>query len=420
MRNPLGHDRPVAEQVAGQPPLDLPHGDPFLGLRVLVAPVSQAAGAREQGGQSTPGMGDVFGRMGDSVPPHPMAPPLHCVIRGVLQRREVPTEGIDSYLKNLGSLARYDCAFRRLWSLFVDRGLCPESASVWDVASLLLRLHEKSPSQARHAYAGMLLVPGFEQLRFCPLFSRVGKAWNASQPRYAAFWDAGPLIRRLASTPLAPGVEALRDRLIISWRLLQLSRSVDLARTYRQVSMVGDVPFVWVQRKGWRSPRWEEVVCVPGLPDLCPWILLKRYTAATADVPAGSPLLRGLRPPYAPLGAGTVGSVTRRILASMGVRTTVWGPHSTRGAGVLMYKGLGLSAEEVCEVGRWKNAGAFSDHYLRLGAPRVAGRRVSEMVHSVSSGAGAEPDRSRTPRSPEGDLGGRDLEGGAPRPDETC
>ena len=49
-----------------------------------------------------------------------------------------------------------------------------------------------------------------------------------------------------------------------------------------------------------------------------------------------------------------------------------WGPHSTRGAGAQMYKHLSLTSEEVFEIGKWKNTGAFSSHYLRVGAAKIA------------------------------------------------
>jgi hypothetical protein len=53
------------------------------------------------------------------------------------------------------------------------------------------------------------------------------------------------------------------------------------------------------------------------------------------------------------------------------------GPHSTRGAGVSLYKELSLSSEMVCEIGRWKNQGAFTNHYLRLGAAGIAAEKLS-------------------------------------------
>jgi hypothetical protein len=408
----------LAQPVEGQPNDSMSHGHPLLGFSVVVAPISEASRPRKQVPPHPPVSRDVCGLLGEQVPPHKVAPPLHRIIRGVLQGRKVSPEGVSSYLSLLGDLRRYDGAFAHLWSKFVSSDLDPTSASLGEVAGLLLQLHSESPSQARHAYAAMLLIPGFEQLRFSPLLRQVKRLWNSSQPKYATFWNAMPLVQRLSGQPLGTSLESIRNRLILSWRFFQLSRSIDLARTFRKVSMVGDVPFIWVQRKGWPRPRWEEVVCLPSCPELCPWALLKLYVSKSSALPAGSLLLRGLRPPFAPLTSNSIGSLTRRMLHLLGLPPGAWGPHSTRGAGVLMYKTLGLSSEEVCEIGKWKNTGAFSSHYLRLGAPQQAGRRLERFVHSVSSGEGAEPDKSRTPRN-HGDLGGRDLEGEAPSPDET-
>ena len=138
----------------------------------------------------------------------------------------------------------YDGAFAHLWSKFVSSNLDPASASLGEVASLPLRLHSESPSQARHAYAAMLLIPGFEQLRFSPLLQQVKRLWNSSQPKYATFWDAMPLVQRLSEQPLGTSLESIHNRLILSWRFFQLSRSIDLARTFRKVSMIGEVPFI--------------------------------------------------------------------------------------------------------------------------------------------------------------------------------
>ena len=152
-----------------------------------------------------------------------------------------------------------------------------------------------------------------------------------------------------------------------------MSRSIDLARTWRCQSQVGDVLYVLTQRKNQKRPQWEAVVKLEHSPSVSPAHLLKRYVAMTAHlVPAGSLLLRPLVPPFSPLVANTVGSITKIILYKFGVSTQFWGPHSTRGAGVFMYKKLGLSSEEVCEIGKWKNTGAFTTHYLRVGASQKA------------------------------------------------
>ena len=89
----------------------------------------------------------------------------------------------------------------------------------------------------------------------------------------------------------------------------------------------------------------------------------------------------------------------------------VCGGHSTRGAGVQLYEKLGLGSEQVCDLGKWKNTGGLSSHYLRVGAASVAAERLKFLVRSVPPRERAEPDQSRTPGNPCA-LGGRDWEGG--------
>ena len=78
-----------------------------------------------------------------------------------------------------------------------------------------------------------------------------------------------------------------------------------------------------------------------------------------------------------------------------------------------MYKNLGLTSEEVCEIGKWQNSQAFSNPNLQLGAPSVAAARLHALVHNVSPEGSAEPEWSRTPENQVGDPGGRDHEGEA-------
>ena len=73
-----------------------------------------------------------------------------------------------------------------------------------------------------------------------------------------------------------------------------------------------------------------------------------------------------------------------------------------------MYKKLGLSSEEVCEIGKWQNSQAFSAHYLRLGASRVAAARLHDLLHTVSPEGSAEPEWSRTPENQTGELEGKE------------
>ena len=96
---------------------------------------------------------------------------------------------------------------------------------------------------------------------------------------------------------------------------------------------------------------------------------------------------------------------------------THWGAHSTRGAGVRLYKQQGLQPEEVCELGQWKNLQAFTQHYLRVGAPEKAANVIQSWVHKTSPLRSAEQEGSHTPPKDEG--GGGDPECEAQRKGEV-
>ena len=213
-------------------------------------------------------------------------------------------------------------------------------------------------------------------MRFCSLLQACKRTWNNSQPKYSTFWDAEAPLKQLKQTPLDwNSIVDVRNRLIITCRLLNLSRSIDLARTWRCHSQVGQEFYILTQRKNQKRPHWETLVSLDDNPDLSPKHLMLRYVKLTAHlVPNGSLLLRLQCPPFTPLCANTIGSITRKMLQNLGIATKLWGPHSTRGAGVKFYKKLGLTSEEVCEIGRWKNTSAFTTHYLRIGAAASASK----------------------------------------------
>ena len=153
-----------------------------------------------------------------------------------------------------------------LWRHCVAAGLDPLRCSPDQLASELLVLNKGFPSQARHAYAAMLHVPGFASLRFTPLLRSVKRLRNHSSPKHAAFWDGGSVLRKLALMSLDwDNITEVRDRLILVWRLVQLARSVDLQRIYRKVSLIDNQPFVWIRRKGWDVAQWEEVFFPEGM-----------------------------------------------------------------------------------------------------------------------------------------------------------
>ena len=94
---------------------------------------------------------------------------------------------------------------------------------------------------------------------------------------------------------------------------------------FRKISFVGDKPFVLMQRKGCLRPRWEAMVTIPDVPTLCPWTLLKTYVALPSKkVLPRSPVFISLKgPPFVPLKANSVGSLTKQSLQKLSVYTAV-------------------------------------------------------------------------------------------------
>ena len=192
------------------------------------------------------------------------------------------------------------------------------------------------------------------------------------------------------------------------FRLFHLTRSIDLARTFLSIPLQDHEAFLLLRRKGASKATWEKIMKLDQQA-ISPFHLILRYVELTRHIATpGTALLRSLSPPYAPLSANSVGRITKNALSRMGVPIKVFGPHSTRGAGVKFFKSLGLTSEEVCEIGKWKNPQTFTANYLRLGAVDRLASALGGRVRTASPVDSAEPDRSRTPRTPQG--GGRRKE----------
>ena len=150
------------------------------------------------------------------------------------------------------------------------------------VASQLIKLSHVSLAQARNAYSALMMVPGFDQLRFCSLLTPYKKLWSESTPKYAAFWCMKDCLASMANASLdRSSIPLVRDRLILLWRFFHLARSVDLSRLFRTVASVGDQHYVLMQRKGWRKPGWHEVIALDNV-DMSPWHVLLLYVRLTA------------------------------------------------------------------------------------------------------------------------------------------
>ena len=389
---PLVSNRQVVASPEGTQACNLHDDNPLLGFSCMVAPTNQTSGQGDQSISNPPIPGNVQELLGRTYATSQVAPDLHNIIRKGLQAKQVSNEAADTYLKTLKSLPRYNRAFKLFWAFCTLKNVHATDATMTEIASMVLHFDQVMPTQGRYAYAALLLVPGMEQLQFNPLLRQQKRKWNSSQTRYVSFFNARDPVEKLAVMPLQwNNIEQLRLRLLLCCRFFMLCRNIDLERMFRKVSFIQEKPFILMQRKGSLKPQWEAMVTIPDLPALFPWTLLKKYVAMTAThVPPGSPVFISLKSPFLCLKANSIGSLTKQMLSTLGINTDVWKAHSTRGAGVAMYKSLGFSSEEVCEIGKWKNASAFTSHYLCLNATEKVGTKITQMVHSVSPLQSAE------------------------------
>jgi hypothetical protein len=341
-----------------------------------------------------------------------MAPDyLDCVPK-LLESRQVSADSITSHLSGLKKVTQYDRTFKTFWAFLTEQGSQLPAFPLDEVALQLKKMHFVNQQVAKNAYSAIVAVPGYDSLKFYPLLKECKRQWYSSA-KYATFCDCKPVLEKLKDTPVKwTVIRHVRDRLILVLRLIHLFRAVDLAQTWRTMSTVGDAFFLKVKRKGAARPSWELIVAVPDCRTICPKTLLLQYVALTAaQCRPGTLLFRALQPPFHPLKPNTLGSLTKTLLQSLGFPLVGYGPHSTRGAGVKMYKELGFTSEQVCEIGKWKNPTAFTAHYLRIGATRNVAEVLPKMFSKGKSAQNsplrsAESDWACTPGNVS-DTGGR-------------
>ena len=183
MPTPQDNHPTLAKQVVEKTSSELSHSGPLLGFSHLVAPFSQTARSKLPSHSGTPPGRSFSGLLGGALATPKVAPPLHCIIRGVLQRRKVSAEAITTYLKQHKNLAGYDSAINKFWHHCSLQGYDPLLATQDNIASELLQFQKKNFNEARVAYSALLLIPGMEKLRFSPFLSQSKRLWNQSEAK---------------------------------------------------------------------------------------------------------------------------------------------------------------------------------------------------------------------------------------------
>jgi hypothetical protein len=257
---PLENNHGMVGQDVPQQKHKLSFGDSHVGFKCLVAPVNQNVQTRVQDVNNPTNRRNVQRLLGGLNAKAKMAPSLHCCFRFLLEQQQMSPGDVQAVLDQQTNLARYDRAFRKLYAILENKGLEPLQAAAGDIVSSLMHLNKLSPSEARNAFAAMSLLPGFHHLSFHPLLKHVKRSWNNTVQKYSTFWDPLPILKTLQRDKSLRDLSVieLRIRIILLFRLLALHRGIDLARTQRTLSRVQEKMFILLQRKGWRSPRWEQ------------------------------------------------------------------------------------------------------------------------------------------------------------------
>ena len=165
-----------------------------MGFTTLVAPVNKIGSARDENARNSPQARHVQQLLGGTNAKTKMAPSLlHC-IRGILESKKMSSENISAYLSKLGSLQRYDSAFRKVYVLLREQGMTSEDCSAEQIAGAIITLYDWSPSDARNASSACCLLPHVA-LRFCTLLNPFKRLWNVSCQKYATFWDPENVLR---------------------------------------------------------------------------------------------------------------------------------------------------------------------------------------------------------------------------------
>ena len=192
---PLDSNRQVAPKTLGAPSHHLLNDNSILGFSTVVAPFTKVKSSQNTGGPSTT-LSRLFHKLpGDPNATNSVAPSLHHLIRSMLEKQQMSAESITLYLEKLPSLVRYQNAFNYFWSLCVNNKVDFQNASLWTIAGELLKMHKQLPHQARNAYSALLLLPGFDQLRFSSILKPCRREWNTSTPKYSTFYSASPFCK---------------------------------------------------------------------------------------------------------------------------------------------------------------------------------------------------------------------------------
>ncbi|KAM8939450.1 LOW QUALITY PROTEIN: uncharacterized protein RCH25_053096 [Pelodytes ibericus] len=271
-------------------------------------------------------------------------------------------------------------SYRRAWDMWaswcMEHHADPVSAPVSHILRFLTLLYEngrayrtinvyRSAISAGHSGFG-----GFsagKQLLVCRLLKGIRLA-RPPVPRYSSLWDVNVILLLFEHWP---------DNSDLTFQQL----SSKLVMLFCLISRVSDVRALDVSSRSFTpegvlfniSRRTKTLITsvfypsFPHHPKLCPVLCLKEYELRTSVLrdPERPELFLALRKPHRPVATTSLARWVKWVLHSAGVDTSIFGPHSTRGAMASKAFALGCRLEDLLKAADWSRESTFREFYFR-------------------------------------------------------
>ena len=98
---------------------------------------------------------------------------------------------------------------------------------------------------------------------------------------------------------------------------------------------------------------------------ICIYRVLKEYIERTSDLRHDNQLFVSLIKPHKAVSSQTIGRWMRKVMCNAGIDTSVFKPHSVRGAAVSAAAEHGSTVADILKAAGWSNARTFETYYHR-------------------------------------------------------
>lgn len=283
----------------------------------------------------------------------------------------------------------YDSAWRNWCEWCLRRDVNPLSATLAAVLGFLTHLHSTGKAyNTVNVHRSMIsktlpLLDGLP-VGVHPLVKKLMSACynlNPPKPRYESTWDTDVVIKFVKESDEDVGLSlaTLSQKTVTLLALASFLRVGELASIdFRSVSFSdGRVRFSLLSARKAQHDGPLQSFVLEELPDekSCPVRALRAYVDRTAVRRNGvniNSLFISLRSPFAAVKPSSISRWIKTFLTAAGVDTSVFGAHSTRGAGASKATANGVSIDSVLRAGHWARESTFRRFYHREVEPSVA------------------------------------------------